>query len=126
MIARVSFLAVFAFLLSIVSATKIGQGTFFEPGEGACGHFNTAADSIVAVSSKFFTTFPGAGPNPNTNPMCNKQLKITYKGKTAKATVTDECPSCPGKFDLDMSPAVFNQLADPSVGLLKGISWEFI
>ncbi|KAF5347070.1 hypothetical protein D9758_011658 [Tetrapyrgos nigripes] len=44
---------------------NIGDATFFNPGLGACGIFNTDADMITAVSSSFFDTFPGATPNPN-------------------------------------------------------------
>jgi len=36
-------------------------------------------------------------------------------GKTVEVTVQDACQSC-GDSDLDMSPAAFDRLADPSVG----------
>jgi len=39
--------------------------------------------------------------------------------------VTDKCPGCKGKFDLDLSPAAFNKLGDPSVGRLTGVEWSF-
>ncbi|KII90846.1 hypothetical protein PLICRDRAFT_52549 [Plicaturopsis crispa FD-325 SS-3] len=132
MLARVSLLAVVASVASLVSAANASEltyprtGTFFAPGTGACGIFNTEADSIVAVSNQFFSTFPGATANPNANPVCGKQIQITFGGKTVPATITDRCAGCAGEFDLDMSPAVFNQLADPAVGRIQGVSWVLV
>ncbi|KAF8227842.1 hypothetical protein L208DRAFT_1222305, partial [Tricholoma matsutake] len=94
-------------------------------GLGACGAQNTEADFIVAASSRLFQHFPGATANPNDNPICNRNLTIHYRGVSVGARVTDECPTCPGEFDLDLSPAVFNKFALPSVGVLKNITWEF-
>ena len=37
----------------------------------------------------------------------------------------DTCPGCQGEYDLDLSPAAFNKLANPDVGRIK-ISWEFV
>jgi rare lipoprotein A (peptidoglycan hydrolase) len=45
--------------------------------------------------------------------------------KEVIVTVQDECNVCSGT-DLDFSPAAFEQLADLSVGLLKGVQWSFI
>ena len=69
----------------------VGQGTFFETGLGSCGVTNVASDSIVAVSKLLFDTFPGAGPNPNLNPICGKRLRVTYGGKSFIVTVQDRC-----------------------------------
>ncbi|KII84103.1 hypothetical protein PLICRDRAFT_46434 [Plicaturopsis crispa FD-325 SS-3] len=126
MFSRINLLAVALSFMSLASAQNIGEGTYFAPGLGACGVFNTDADSIVAVSATFFDTFPGATANPNLNPVCNRQISITYAGITVPAIITDKCPGCAGLYDLDMSPAVFNLLADPAVGRLTGVAWEFV
>ncbi|KAF8463747.1 hypothetical protein JB92DRAFT_2838864 [Gautieria morchelliformis] len=46
-------------------------------------------------------------------------------GKTVTVTVEDKCAGC-AQFDLDMSPAAFDQLADPSVGRLHGVTWHLL
>ncbi|KII96152.1 hypothetical protein PLICRDRAFT_35086 [Plicaturopsis crispa FD-325 SS-3] len=112
--------------VSTVNAANVGDGTFYAPGTGACGIFNTAADSIVAVSEAYFNSYPGATANPNLNPVCGKQISITYNGVTVPATITDKCGGCAGEFDLDMSPAVFDQLASELVGRITGVSWDFV
>ncbi|THU85069.1 hypothetical protein K435DRAFT_869674 [Dendrothele bispora CBS 962.96] len=102
-----------------------GDATFYTPGLGACGINNTPADMIAAVSASVFDTFPGAGPNPNTNPICGRRINVSFGGKTIQVAVTDRCPGCAGQ-DLDLSPAAFNQLADPSVGRIHGVQWNFV
>ncbi|CAK5264142.1 unnamed protein product [Mycena citricolor] len=103
-----------------------GSGTFFNPGLGACGIFNTNADFIVAVSAFVFDTFPGATSNPNANPICGRRIVANFQGRSVVATVTDRCAGCAGTGDLDFSPAAFSQLADPSVGRIFGVTWNFI
>ncbi|KAJ7155653.1 barwin-like endoglucanase [Mycena filopes] len=103
-----------------------GDGTFFEPGLGACGNWNTEQDAIVAVGHGVFDSYPGATPNPNLNPICGKQIKATYGGKSVVVTVEDRCGDCPGAADLDFSPSVFARLADLDVGRLHGVKWVFL
>jgi len=91
---------------------------------GACGIQSSANDLIAAVSAEFYDTFPGATPNPNLNPVCKKILTLHHKSKSVTVMVTDKCPGCKGKFDLDLSPAAFNKLSDPSVGRLLGVKWS--
>ncbi|KAF5335602.1 hypothetical protein D9758_017261 [Tetrapyrgos nigripes] len=102
-----------------------GDVTFYTPGLGACGISNTESDMIAAVSAPFFDTFPGATPNPNLNPLCGRAVSISSGGKTIQVTIVDKCPGC-ALQDLDLSPAAFNQLADPSVGRLHGVTWDFV
>ncbi|EIN04075.1 hypothetical protein PUNSTDRAFT_138805 [Punctularia strigosozonata HHB-11173 SS5] len=104
--------------------TNTGDVTFFEPGLGACGQTNSASDSIVAISSTLFQSLQGATANPNANPVCGKTITANFQGKTATVTIVDACPGC-AQFDLDFSPAAFSQLADPSVGRLTGVTWDF-
>jgi expansin (peptidoglycan-binding protein) len=71
-----------------------------------------------------FDGFPGAGDNPNNNPICGKKAQITCNGKTITVTITDRCQAC--KYgDLDLSPAAFDALADPSVGRTD-MTWEML
>jgi hypothetical protein len=49
---------------------------------------------------------------------------LPVNGKTLSATITDRCTGCVGN-DLDFTPSLFNQLADPSVGRISGLSWSF-
>ncbi|CAG8541596.1 14213_t:CDS:2 [Acaulospora morrowiae] len=97
-----------------------GDGTFYDPGLGACGITSSSNDFIVALNKEQFDAFPG---NPNFNPFCGKQVDISFGGKTITCTVVDRCDGC--LFgSLDLSPAAFQALADPSLGRIK-ISWTF-
>ncbi|EJF58907.1 barwin-like endoglucanase [Dichomitus squalens] len=103
-----------------------GDATFYTPGLGSCGFFNTEADFIVAVDIATIQSFPGATANPNANPMCGRQMVVTGPdGKTVTVTVADTCPGCaPGSVDL--TPTAFQQLASLDVGRLHGISWTLV
>ncbi|THU78610.1 hypothetical protein K435DRAFT_876449 [Dendrothele bispora CBS 962.96] len=107
-----------------------GEGTFYTPGLGACGVTNTESDLICAVAHEFFDGYatkdgpdPNAG-NPNKNPICNKQIDVTYQGKSVTVTVVDRCEGCKG-YDLDFSPTAFDHLASRNLGRIQGISWKF-
>lgn len=81
------------------------------PGLGACGQYSSDSDFIVALNApQYGSGYPG--------PECFKQVQISANGKTATATIMDLCPGC-GYGDLDMSPALFNHFADPSVGVFQ-------
>ncbi|KAF5334476.1 hypothetical protein D9758_017554, partial [Tetrapyrgos nigripes] len=111
---------------TLARRTNVGDATFFHPGLGACGLFNTDGDMITAVSASFFDNFPGATPNPNLNPICGRPISVSANGRTIVVTIVDRCADCPGAGDVDLSPAAFNQLADPSVGRIHGVQWDFI
>jgi len=98
--------------------THVGRGTWFHTGQGNCGQWNTDQDPIVAMALAFY--------NQNNGVNCGQWLQITNtaNSKTTLAYVHDSCPGCSWN-DLDMSPAVFSQLADLSVGVLE-ISWYFM
>ncbi|KAI0092377.1 loosenin [Irpex rosettiformis] len=116
-----AFLALVGFVMAAPSSVHKGAATFFTPSIGACGKQSTSSDHIVAVSSQFFNSFPGAGANPNKNPICGKTLTVHFKGKSTKVTVVDSCPGC-GLLDLDLSPAAFNDLASPDLGRIQ-VTW---
>ncbi|KAI0776547.1 RlpA-like double-psi beta-barrel-protein domain-containing protein-containing protein [Trametes elegans] len=109
---------------SAALAQGTGDATFYAPGLGSCGLYNTDADFIVALDVA--TMNAHSTGNPNTNPLCGKQIAITGPdGKTATATVVDTCPGC-AVNSIDLSPAAFQQLASFDVGRLHGVSWTFV
>lgn len=94
-----------------------GRGTWFHPGLGNCGEWNNDNDPIVAMGQAFY--------NRNQGSNCNQWMQIvnTANGKTAYAKTVDSCESC-GDNDIDMSPAVFQQLAPLSQGQIT-VTWHF-
>ncbi|KAG8711141.1 hypothetical protein FRC09_020754 [Ceratobasidium sp. 395] len=68
-----------------------------EEGTGACGGRNKNAEHVVAIG----------GANKST---CGKTATVTYRGKSVKVKVVDECPVC-GHENIDLSPSAFEQLA---------------
>lgn len=107
---------------SYMVGTQSGQGTYYETGLGACGITNSDTDLIAAVSWELFDSYPGYdGVNPNTNPVCGKQVTASYQGKTTTVTITDRCTGC-SLTDLDFSPSAFTDLANESLGRI-GITW---
>ncbi|KAL7271394.1 hypothetical protein RUND412_005844 [Rhizina undulata] len=87
-----------------------GDGTFYYPGLGACGVTNTASDLIVATNIAHFE--------------CGKQIQITRNGVSVTATIQDLCAGC-SVDDVDMSPAVFTQLATEAEGRVS-VTWKFV
>nr|ADI72050.2 loosenin [Bjerkandera adusta] len=118
----VSVLAVVGFVIAAPTGLQHGDGTFYATGLGACGKVNVDTDMIAAVSHQFFNSFPGAGANPNNNPICGRAATVHHGSKTIKVQITDRCGGCKGATDLDFSPSAFNKLADPSVGRIP-ITW---
>lgn len=103
-----------------------GDGTFYTPGLGACGFTNNESELVAAVPFGLWDAVPGyTGGNPNNNPICGKFIKVSYQGKSVRCKVVDECMGCNIKTSVDMSPAAFNQIADPSVGRIHNIQWTW-
>jgi len=96
--------------------THTGRGTWFEVGLGNCGDWNVNSDPILAISIERY----GDGGN------CDQWVYITNdaNGRTAYGKTRDSCQSC-GESDIDMSPSLFEQLADLSVGEIT-VSWHFM
>ncbi|KAI0790225.1 RlpA-like double-psi beta-barrel-protein domain-containing protein-containing protein [Irpex lacteus] len=96
--------------------------TWYQPGVGACGISNTAADHIVAVSASFYDTFPYVGATPNPNKYVALPLYPTLnQGRSTTVTVVDRCVGC-ALHDIDLSPAAFSDLAPTSAGRIP-VSW---
>jgi len=104
--------------------TQKGDGTFFNPGLGACGITNTDSDLIAAISAQAFDNYPGATSNTDDNPICNMEVTAQFEGKEVTVAIVDLCPNCAGPTDLNFSPAAFEQLADLSLGRIA-ITWAW-
>lgn len=102
-----------------------GDGTFYDVGLGSCGDTNVDSDLLVAVSEDLYDSYPGATANPNLNPICGRNILVTFNGKSVTVPVKDRCTGC-AALSLDFSPAAFNMLSDPSVGRIHNIQWKFI
>ncbi|KAG8933259.1 hypothetical protein FRC02_012245 [Tulasnella sp. 418] len=94
-----------------------GTATYYITGLGACGIYNQPGDYIVALNS---AQYGGGYPGPQ----CFKSIRITARGKSAVAQITDECPTC-GYGDLDFSQGLFEHFANTNEGVFQ-MSWEFI
>jgi len=106
--------------------TFSGQLTFYGVGLGACGYTNTDDDMIAAASMLLYDGFDGyTGADPNGNPICGKQVQITYNSNTIVVTIVDRCVGC-AKYDLDLSPKAFSLLASQDLGRLSGATWHFL
>ncbi|KAF5387110.1 hypothetical protein D9615_001860 [Tricholomella constricta] len=90
--------------------------SFYDVGLGACGKHNVESDFIVALNS---AQYGGGYPGPQ----CFKTITMTFNGKTAQATIMDECPGCP-YGGLDLSRSLFRYFAAESVGIIHG-EWHF-
>ncbi|KAH8826573.1 hypothetical protein DL96DRAFT_1286573 [Flagelloscypha sp. PMI_526] len=103
--------------------------TYYTPGESAntdaCGQVHTSTDYTVAISHQYFDSF--AVTNPENNPLCNKNIRITYKGQSIVAAITDRCVDCEGRFDIKAAPAVMSKLLPDwnETGSVTGITWQF-
>ncbi|KAF8481497.1 hypothetical protein JB92DRAFT_3037564 [Gautieria morchelliformis] len=111
------------------SSNHTRRHPFFHPAVGACGDTNTVLDFVVAVSFDFFIPcehYSYVGPQTSGNPICDRRIQATAPGeKTVTVTVKDKCAACT-HFDLDMSPAAFDQLADRSVGRIHAVKWHLL
>ncbi|KAI0393286.1 allergen Asp F7 [Xylariaceae sp. FL0594] len=107
-----------------------GDITYYQVGLGACGYDDGGQDggNIVAISKvDWFARFQGTnfGINMPNHPWCGQSITITAgNGKTAKATVRDNCPGC-AHGSIDVSEGVFKALfGDLGVGR-STVTWSF-
>jgi hypothetical protein len=98
-----------------------GSATWFTQNgvAGACGTVHQDSDFIVALDSRIYGTYWKSG-------YCGKSIVITEKstGKTATATVADECPTCDSDGSIDMSVALFKHFQPQDVGMFD-VTWQF-
>ncbi|CAG8572336.1 6103_t:CDS:1 [Ambispora gerdemannii] len=100
-----------------------GKATFYNPGLGACGTDANDNSMVVAIPAPNFDPMIPNG-NPNKNTLCGKRVRIYSGNKFVDGVVVDRCPVC--KFgDIDLSPAMFNQLAEPEKGFIY-VEWMYL
>ncbi|KAJ0137283.1 Papain inhibitor [Colletotrichum tanaceti] len=102
-----------------------GDLTYYAVGLGACGQTHGDADTVVAVSHYVWDAVQ-AGGNPNTNPLCGNKIRVRRRDGegSVDVTVVDRCTGCE-PTDLDLSPAVFERLADKDRGRVTG-TWSWL
>ncbi|KAJ1973952.1 hypothetical protein H4R33_006884 [Dimargaris cristalligena] len=89
-----------------ISGSFEGMSTFYDgKGTHACGNEGEDGELTVAINTKQM------GTKSNGNVNCFKMMTIVWKGKTAKAKVTDQCPPCADK-QIDVSQAVADFFGD--------------
>ncbi|TRM60500.1 Non-catalytic module family EXPN protein [Schizophyllum amplum] len=93
-----------------------GRLTWYQPGLGNCGNYDTEDDSVIAISKERYDNSNGGH--------CDQWIKIKVGNKIAYGKTRDSCPGC-GYDDLDLSPAVFKQLGSLDDGVLQS-SWHFL
>ncbi|KAL8911767.1 MAG: hypothetical protein Q9171_003100 [Xanthocarpia ochracea] len=72
----------------------VGDLTYYAPGLGACGRYSTENENVCAISHITYDA-EANGPNPNTNPLCGKQIRATRNGNSVVVTVVDRCKRVP-------------------------------
>ncbi|GFF25696.1 allergen Asp f 7 [Aspergillus udagawae] len=100
-----------------------GDLTYYNPGLGSCGITSTDSDMICAVSHVLFDA-ASTGSNPNANPLCGLKLRLRRGDTSVDVKIVDRCVGCKVK-DLDVSPAVFEKLADPDLGRVT-VEWSWL
>ncbi|KAL9037846.1 MAG: hypothetical protein Q9214_005520, partial [Letrouitia sp. 1 TL-2023] len=89
-------------------------------GLGACGTTNDGTkDKVFALAAGMM------GPQSNGNPFCNRKAEISLRGKKVIGTLVDKCPGCEGQ-GIDLSHALFDELADEAEGRIHNVKWHFI
>lgn len=101
-----------------------GQGTYYTPGLGSCGKSHSSSDMIVAVSHEMYDS-KAKGGDPNSNPLCGKEIEAQYGSRKVHVKVVDRCTGCKG-HDLDFSPAAFKKLSSMGKGRLHNLKWKFV
>lgn len=100
-----------------------GDLTYYNPGLGSCGITSTDSDMICAVSHVLFDA-ASTGSNPNANPLCGLELRLRRGESSVDVKIVDRCVGCKAK-DLDVSPAVFQKLADMDLGRVT-VEWSWL
>ncbi|KAL8797611.1 MAG: hypothetical protein Q9182_007184 [Xanthomendoza sp. 2 TL-2023] len=118
---RTSILSPLALLLlTPLTHGYTGDLTYYDPGLGSCGIQSGPNDHIVALSREIMQN----GANPNANPKCGSMIGIWNPHTKTKheAKIVDTCVGCK-TFDIDVSPALFKQIAPNGDGRVHGINW---
>ncbi|PCH42845.1 hypothetical protein WOLCODRAFT_74117 [Wolfiporia cocos MD-104 SS10] len=104
-------------MLAPVKREYVGEATWFYPGEGACGVYNTSDQPVLAVSVDIW----------NGGEYCFQWVELTNPdtGITQYGQVVDECEGCDSTH-VDLSPSLFESLGAPlSQGVISPLDWQF-
>jgi hypothetical protein len=100
-----------------------GEATYYNNiGTDACGgQIDPTSQDLVAISHLWFTS-----ANPNDDPVCDGySVQFTYNGQTFTLPIEDSCAAC-DQTHIDLSQAVFEQLAPLSQGVISPLTWQFV
>ncbi|KAL7749425.1 hypothetical protein RI367_005296 [Sorochytrium milnesiophthora] len=99
-----------------------GDGTWYNPsvGTGACGWFNADTELVAAMNAPQY----GSYGNPNDSAVCGKCAHVCGPNGCVTVKIVDRCPPCI-QGSLDLSPAAFASIADPTLGRIH-INWNFV
>lgn len=106
-----------------------GELTYYGTGLGACGIDSDDSDAIVSVSHYIFDAVQ-TGSDPNSNPLCGRKIRATRvdertgKQVSIDVKVVDRCTGCE-PTDLDVSPAMFDTMADHDLGRVL-VTWAWL
>jgi hypothetical protein len=106
--------------------TFTGDGTYYDPGLGACGITSGADDMVVAIGWALFDALANGTSNPNLNPACGRKILAHREGEeeTVEVEVVDRCVGC-GVDDLDFSLTAFEKIAEEWEGRVKVVwAWK--
>ncbi|KXN89994.1 Allergen Asp f 7 [Leucoagaricus sp. SymC.cos] len=92
--------------------------TWFLPGAGACGGHNGPNDYVGVVIIAISHLIWNGGAH------CGDTVTISYHGKTAQATIVDECMGCESGH-IDLSPGLLHYLAGPGTDMVTDANWSF-
>jgi hypothetical protein len=107
----------------------VGDITYYNPsqGVGACGpkpdgSIYEDTDMVIAVAVGMMGSLSSGS---TVNPLCWKKIKVTNpeNGKTASGMVVDKCMGCSIGTSIDLSPALYDTLADPGRGRIHNVKW---
>ncbi|PCH42844.1 hypothetical protein WOLCODRAFT_152900 [Wolfiporia cocos MD-104 SS10] len=104
-------------MLTHTKRQNVGEATYYHPGEGACGHYNTSDQPVLALSVDIW----------NNGKHCLQWVELTdpATGITQRGQVVDECQGCDSTH-VDLSPSLFESLGAPlSLGVIKPLDWKF-
>ncbi|KAI5295482.1 hypothetical protein KEM52_001256 [Ascosphaera acerosa] len=98
----------------------VGKITYYDPAGGltSCGTtFDTNTQNVVALNMAL------SGPASNNNPLCGRQIRASYNGKTTVGTVEDKCAGCDPNH-IDVSAKMLKELG--IVDMAEGVEWELL
>ncbi|KAF9561902.1 hypothetical protein CPC08DRAFT_707080 [Agrocybe pediades] len=111
--------------VSSLAQTIHGNLFLFVPDLGACGVTNTSEQVVASVPSKVFSSFPGAGANPNKNPICHHSVFIKFGSTNLTVPVVDYYVD-KSTTNVGLSRAGFVKFADVNDGIVHNVSWSVV